>query len=141
MQVLYDLPALNAVLNGTCAVLLLTGRSLIKRGKIVAHKWVMLSAVATSILFLCSYLYFHAHAGIIYFKGQGWTRPVYFTILITHTILAIVIVPLVLTTLYRGLKRRDERHRVIARWTYPIWMYVSVTGVVVYFMLFRWFRA
>lgn len=132
-------PALNATLNGSCAVLLLTGRSLIKRHRIAAHRAVMITAVTVSSIFLISYVYFHLHVGVIRFQGQGWSRPIYFSILISHTILAIVIVPLVLITLSRGLRERFDRHRVIARWTYPLWLYVSVTGVVVYFMLYHWF--
>jgi len=132
-------PALNATLNGSCAVLLLTGRRLIKSRRIAAHRAVMITAVIVSSLFLISYVYFHLHVGVIRFRGQGWSRPLYFSILISHTILAIVIVPLVLITLTRGLRERFDRHRVIARWTYPLWLYVSVTGVVVYFMLYHWF--
>jgi len=132
-------PAINATLNGTAAVLLVTGRSLIKRHRIAAHRAVMISAVTVSSLFLISYVYYHLHAGVIHFHGQGWLRPVYFSILISHTILAIVIVPLVIITLVRGLRERFDRHRVIARWTYPLWVYVSVTGVIVYFMLYHWF--
>jgi putative membrane protein len=100
----------------------------------------MLAAVATSSAFLVSYLYYHAHVGSVHFQGQGWSRPLYFTILTTHTILAAAIVPLVLITLTLGLRRRDQRHRAIARWTYPIWLYVSITGVVIYFMLYHLFR-
>ena len=134
-------PAINATLNGTSAILLLTGHSLIKRGRMAAHRAVMLAAFATSTLFLLSYLYYHAHVGSVHFQGQGWSRPVYFTILISHTILAAVIVPLIIITLSRALRRRFDRHRAIARWTYPLWMYVSVTGVIVYFMLYHLFAA
>jgi uncharacterized membrane protein YozB (DUF420 family) len=132
-------PIINATLNGTCAALLITGRVLIARGKIAAHRAVMLTAFATSSLFLVSYLYYHAHVGSVHFKGTGWSRPVYFTILISHTILAAVIVPLVLITLSRALRQRFDRHRALARWTFPLWLYVSVTGVVIYFMLYRIF--
>jgi putative membrane protein len=134
-------PKINATLNGCSAVLLVTGRMLIARGRMAAHRAVMIAAFATSCLFLTSYLYYHwpGHGGVIYFRGTGWWRLVYFTILISHTILAVVIVPLVLITLSRGLRGRYERHRAIARWTYPLWLYVSVTGVIVYFMLFRIF--
>jgi uncharacterized membrane protein YozB (DUF420 family) len=134
-------PKINATLNGCCAVLLVTGRGLIARGRIAAHRAVMIAAFVTSFVFLTSYLYYHwpGHGGIVYFHGTGWWRVVYFTILVSHTTLAVVIVPLVLITLTRGLKGRYERHRAIARWTYPLWLYVSVTGVVVYFMLFRMF--
>ena len=134
-------PVINATLNGTSAVLLFVGRGCIKRGKMATHRALMIAAVATSTLFLTSYLYYHAHVGSVRFQGQGWVRPVYFTILISHTILAATIVPLVIITLVRGLRGRFERHRAIARWTYPLWMYVSVTGVVVYFMLYHWFAA
>ncbi len=132
-------PVINASLNGTSAVLLLTAHSMIKRGRMAAHRVLMLTAVVTSSLFLCSYLYYHWHVGSVRFQGQGWWRPVYFTILISHTILAAAIVPLVIITLSRALQERFDRHRAIARWTYPLWLYVSVTGVVIYFMLYRWF--
>src|SRR5580700_1881470 len=134
-------PKINATLNGCCAVLLVTGRTLISRGKVAAHRAVMISAFVTSSLFLASYLYYHwpGHGGIVYFRGTGWTRILYFTILTSHTILAIVIVPMVLITLTRGLRGQFDRHRAIARWTFPIWLYVSVTGVIVYFMLFQIF--
>ena len=101
----------------------------------------MLTALTTSTLFLISYLYYHAHVGSVHFQGQGWARPVYFTILISHTILAAAIVPLIIITLSRALRERFDRHRVIARWTLPLWMYVSVTGVIVYFMLYHLFAA
>ncbi len=132
-------PKINAALNGCSAVLLVIGHRLIMRGKIAAHRAVMLAAFGTSCLFLISYLYYHwpGHGGVVYFRGTGWIRPVYFTILISHTILAIVIVPMVLITLTRALRGQFDRHRAIARWTYPLWLYVSVTGVVVYLMLFR----
>ena len=101
----------------------------------------MLAAVITSSLFLVSYLYYHAHVGSVHFQGQGWSRPVYFSILISHTTLAAAIVPLVIITLSRALRQRFDRHRAIARWTYPIWLYVSVTGVIIYFMLYHLFAA
>ena len=132
-------PALNAGLNGTSAVLLLTGRYLISRGRMAAHRTCMIAAVAASALFLDCYVFFHYKAGNILFLGQGWVRPLYFTILATHVVLAMVIVPLAVITLNRGLRARYDRHRTIARWTWPLWMYVSVTGVLVYFMLYRWF--
>ncbi len=134
-------PVLNATLNGASAMLLITGRWLISRRRIAAHRAVMLSALTTSTLFLISYLYYHAHVGSVHFRGQGWTRPVYFTILISHTILAAAIVPLVIITLSRALRERFDRHRAIARWTFPLWLYVSVTGVVIYVMLYRLFAA
>jgi len=134
-------PKINATLNGCSAVLLVAGRALIARGKIAAHRAVMLTALATSALFLVSYVYYHwpHHGGIVYFRGTGWVRILYFVILISHTILAIVILPMVLITLTRALREQFNRHRAIARWTFPIWLYVSVTGVIVYFMLFQMF--
>jgi len=137
-QAIYPaLPALNATLNGTSAVLIVAGRVLIGRKKIIAHRNCMLGAVLASTLFLVSYLYYHAHVGSVHFPGHGWVRPVYFAILISHTALAVAVVPLVIITLSRALRQRFDRHRAIARWTYPIWMYVSVTGVMVYVMLYR----
>lgn len=132
-----DLPTVNATLNSICAVLLVTGWILIRRGRIAQHRAVMIAAFSTSCLFLISYLVYHAQVGSVKFTGQGTIRVVYFTILLTHTVLAAAIVPLVLVTLTRGLKRQDARHRAIARWTMPIWLYVSVTGVIVYLMLYR----
>src|SRR5215471_19167233 len=129
-------PALNASLNGTSALLLLTDRVLIAKGKIAAHRICMIAAVVASLLFLGCYLYFHAKVGNIRFLGQGWSRPVYFSILISHTTLAVAIVPLAVITLNRGLHARYAKHRAIARWTWPLWMYVSITGVIVYFMLY-----
>ncbi len=133
-------PALNATLNGTSAVLLVTAHRMIKRGRMATHRAIMLTAVATSTLFLISYLYYHAHVGSVRFQGHGWSRPVYFSILISHTILAATIVPLVIITLTWALRGRFDRHRAIARWTYPIWLYVSVTGVVIYVMLYHIFK-
>jgi uncharacterized membrane protein YozB (DUF420 family) len=132
-----DLPALNAALNATCAVLLVIGWTLIKRGRIRQHRAVMIAAVSTSALFLISYLIYHAQVGSVRFTGTGAIRTVYFTVLLTHTVLAAVIVPMVLITLSRGLSGRYDPHRRIARWTMPIWLYVSVTGVIVYLMLYR----
>jgi uncharacterized membrane protein YozB (DUF420 family) len=132
-----DLPALNATLNATSAVLLVTAWILIKRGRWIAHRNVMLAAVCTSLLFLVSYLTYHAQVGSVRFTKQGPIRLVYFTILLTHTVLAAVIVPMVMVTLWRGLAAKYDRHRRIARWTLPIWLYVSVTGVIVYLMLYR----
>jgi uncharacterized membrane protein YozB (DUF420 family) len=134
-------PMLDATLNGTSAVLLLTGRWLIARKKIAAHRVAMVTALVTSSLFLASYLYYHYHVGSVHFQGTGWSRPVYFTILISHTILAAAVVPLVIITLSRALRRRFPQHRALARWTFPIWLYVSVTGVIVYLMLYKWFAA
>ncbi len=131
------LPTVNASLNATTAVLLVTGWLLIRRKKIAAHRAVMITALGVSALFLASYLYYHAHVGSKPFEGQGWIRPVYFGILLTHTVLAAAVVPLALVTLVRGLRARYDRHRAIARWTFPIWLYVSVTGVIVYVLLYR----
>jgi len=132
-------PVINAALNGTSAILLFIGRGFIKRGRMAAHRAVMITAIMTSSVFLASYLYYHFHVGSVGFQGQGWSRPVYFAILTSHTILAVTIVPLVIMTLSRALRRRFPQHRAIARWTYPLWMYVSITGVIVYFMLYQWF--
>lgn len=132
-----DLPALNATLNATCAVLLAIGWTLIRRGRIELHRKVMIAAFCTSVAFLVSYLVYHAQVGSVRFTKQGPIRIVYFTILLTHTVLAAAIVPMVLMSLARGLKRQDARHYRIARWTMPLWLYVSVTGVIVYLMLYR----
>lgn len=137
MIAITDFPVINATLNATSAVLLFTGRQLIARRRIEAHKRTLITAFITSSLFLCCYLYYHAHVGSKHFPGPQPWRGVYFTILLTHTILAAVIVPLILITLFRGLKRRDARHRAIARYAYPLWLYVSVTGVVIYWMLYQ----
>jgi uncharacterized membrane protein YozB (DUF420 family) len=134
---LSDLPALNAVLNGTSAVLLLSGYVLIRRGRVALHRRCMISALVTSSLFLTSYLVYHANVGSVPFPGQGAIRGVYFAILVTHVVLAAAIVPLALTTASRGLSAQYERHVRIARWTLPLWMYVSVTGVVIYLMLYQ----
>lgn len=132
-----DLPALNATLNATSAVLLCAGWYLIKHGRRTAHRNVMLAACGVSVAFLVSYLVYHAQVGSVRFTKQGPIRAVYFTVLLTHTVLAAVIVPLVLVTLSRGLSAKYDRHRRIARWTMPLWLYVSVTGVIVYVMLYR----
>jgi uncharacterized membrane protein YozB (DUF420 family) len=132
-------PVINATLNGCSALLLVIGRVLIARKKIAAHRAVMLTAFGSSSLFLISYLYYHAHVGSVHFQGTGWSRTLYYTILTSHTILAAVIVPMVLVTLTRALRQRYDRHRALARWTFPLWLYVSVTGVVIYLMLYRIF--
>jgi putative membrane protein len=132
-------PVLNASLNGASAAFLLTGRVLIANRRMAAHRVCMIAAVVASALFLACYLFFHFKVGNILFLGQGWARPVYFAILISHVILAMVIVPLAIVTLNRGLRARYDKHRAIARWTWPLWMYVSITGVIVYFMLYQWF--
>ena len=134
-------PTLNAVLNGTSAVLLTAGYRFIRRKQVTQHRICMGSAVITSSVFLASYLYYHLHVGSVRFQGTGWLRPVYFTILISHTLLAVSLLVLVPITLARALRERFDRHRAIARWTWPIWMYVSVTGVVIYLMLYHLFAA
>jgi uncharacterized membrane protein YozB (DUF420 family) len=131
-----QLPHLNAALNSLSAVFLTLGFLFIKDRNIRAHRAAMLAAVASSTLFLISYLVYHYQVGSVPFKGQGWIRIVYFTILLTHTVLAAAIVPLVLVTVIRALRARFDAHRRIARWTFPIWLYVSVTGVAVYWMLY-----
>ena len=132
-----QLPHLNALLNTTSAILLVIGYRFIRQGRINAHRNCQVSAFITSILFLTSYLTYHYYHGDTKFLGQGAVRPFYFAILISHIILAIVIVPLVLVTLYRAARGDFLRHRKIARWTLPIWLYVSVTGVIVYLMLYH----
>ena len=132
-----DLPAVNATLNGVAGVLLSFGYAYIRRGRRAAHRACMLGACATSALFLVSYVVYHANAGSKPFPGTGPARAVYFVILITHVVLAAVILPMSLVTLTRALRGRFDRHVRIARWTLPIWLYVSVTGVVVYWMLYR----
>ena len=131
------LPHLNAILNATCALLLFSGYSFIRAGRVAAHRTCQMAAVIVSVIFLASYLTYHYHHGATRFAGEGLARPIYFTILISHTILAIVIVPLVGVTLYRALKADFVRHRRIARLTLPLWLYVSITGVIVYLMLYQ----
>ncbi len=136
----HDLPAVNAFLNGLSAVLLVAGYRAVRRRRVALHQTCMLTALAVSVLFLVSYLYYHFQVKggrPTPFSGEGWIRPVYFTILLTHTVLAAVAAPLALVTAYLGLRGRLKRHVRIARWTLPIWLYVSVTGVVVYWMLYR----
>lgn len=134
---LSDLPTLNATLNGLAAILLVSGYLFIKRGNQQKHQWCMLGALATSALFLVSYVTYHLNAGSRPFPGQGPIRLVYFAILITHVVLAAAIVPLALVTATRGLRSQFDRHVRIARWTFPLWLYVSVTGVVIYLMLYE----
>jgi uncharacterized membrane protein YozB (DUF420 family) len=131
------LPHLNAVLNSTSTLLLLAGFRFIRLGRIRAHRNCQVTAVVTSTLFLISYLTYHYYHGATRFAGQGIVRPVYFTILTTHTILAVVIVPMIILTLYRAARGDFVRHRRTARWTLPLWLYVSVTGVIVYLMLYQ----
>ena len=132
-----DLPAVNAMLNGTAAAFLVAGYVFIRRGRRVQHKRCMLAALTASALFLLSYVVYHANVGSRPFTGQGVARVVYFTILITHVVLAAAILPLALTTTARGLLAQYDRHVRIARWTLPLWLYVSVTGVVIYVMLYH----
>lgn len=132
-----QLPTVNATLNGIAAVLLVIGWVLIRRGRIRAHRAAMLAAFGCSILFLVSYLIYHYQVGSVGFQGQGPIRTVYFTVLLTHTVLATAVPILAVITLTRAFRRQFPRHRAIARWTLPIWLYVSVTGVVVYWMLYR----
>ena len=132
-----DLPALNAVLNSASAILVLAGVYFIKQGNVTAHKTCMLAALGVSALFLTSYLIYHYQVGSVRFEREGPIRVIYLGILLTHTVLAAAVVPLVLRTVYLALKNRLDSHRRIARWTFPIWIYVSVTGVVVYLMLYQ----
>jgi uncharacterized membrane protein YozB (DUF420 family) len=134
---LHGLPAVNAALNGAAAVLLVWGYTLIRRGRKREHHRVMLAAFTVSVLFLVSYLVYHLAAGVVRFQGRGPIRAVYFAILTTHTLLAAAVPPLAIVTLWRALGGRFDKHRALARWTFPIWLYVSVTGVVVYWMLYR----
>jgi len=134
---MFSQAALNASLNGTSAILLACGYAAIRNGKMKVHKAFMISAFVVSTLFLISYLIYHYRVGHVVFQGQGWIRPVYFALLLSHTVLAIVIVPLILITLRRAWLEQFDRHRVIARWTLPLWFYVSVTGVIVYILLYQ----
>ena len=134
---LSDLPALNATLNASAAIMLLAGYRFIRRGEIRRHRATMLSACAVSTAFLTSYVIYHANVGSKPFPGHGPIRTVYLTILLTHVVLAATVLPLALITVIRGLRGRFDRHRAIARWTFPIWLYVSVTGVIVYLMLYQ----
>jgi uncharacterized membrane protein YozB (DUF420 family) len=134
---LTDLPALNAALNGTSAIFLTVGYVLIRRRRIVLHKRCMLAALVTSTLFLVSYVIYHANTGSRPFNGTGSVRYLYFSILISHVLLAMTILPLALLTAARGLRAQYQRHVKIARWTLPVWLYVSVTGVVIYLMLYQ----
>ena len=134
---LHALPALNATLNATSGILLLIGYALIRARKIEWHRKVMIAAFTSSSLFLVSYVIYHAQVGSVRFTRYGFVRPLYFTILITHVTLAAVVLPLAIVTLSRGLSANYQRHRRIARWTFPVWMYVSVTGVLVYVLLYQ----
>ncbi len=134
---MFSQAALNASLNGTSAVLLACGYAAIRNGKIVVHKTFMIAAFLVSSVFLVSYVVYHIRVGHVVFHGQGWIRPVYFVLLTSHTLLAIVIVPMVLITLRRAWLEQFDKHRVIARWTLPLWFYVCVTGVIVYLMVYQ----
>ena len=134
---LSSFPALNASLNATTAFLLLVGWALIKSGRREAHRWTMVAAFLCSTIFLACYLWYHVHVGSVRYQGTGALRVVYFTILLTHTILAVVVLPMILRTLFLAAKGRFEEHRRAARWAFPVWLYVSVTGVTVYWMLYR----
>lgn len=137
MPTVRDLPAINATLNGTAAILLMLGYTLIRRKQVQAHRRVMIAAFAVSAVFLIFYLVYHAQVGSVRFARTGSIRTVYFTILLTHTVLAAAVPILAGLSLWRGVTGQYMRHRQIARWTLPIWLYVSVTGVVVYWMLYR----
>jgi putative membrane protein len=135
---MFSLPALNASLNGLSAILLACGYVAIRAGKIARHKLFMVSAFFVSVAFLVSYVVHHIRAKqVVLFQGQGWIRPFYFALLTSHTILAIVIVPMIIVTLRRAWMEQFDKHRIIARWTLPLWFYVSVTGVIVYFMVYQ----
>lgn len=133
-----DLPSVNAALNALASLFLVLGFVLIRRGKVQQHRAMMLAAFAMSTLFLATYLYYHFNAQLITkFQGEGLARTVYFVILISHSVLAVAVPPMAIITLFRGLKMTVERHRAIARWTLPLWLYVSVTGVLVYVLLYH----
>jgi uncharacterized membrane protein YozB (DUF420 family) len=136
---LYDLPKINAGLNALSAVLLTIGFICIKRGRKTAHRNCMIGALTCSVIFLACYIYYHFHAGRTVFKDPAWFRPIYLTLLLTHTLLAVAILPMIVITVVRAAKQRFEAHKKIARWTWPIWMYVSVTGVLIYFLLYQIF--
>ena len=138
---MFSQAALNASLNGISAILLAGGYAAIRAGKRNVHKYFMVSAFGVSTVFLTSYLVYHYRVGHVVFLGQGWIRTVYFALLISHTVLAIVIVPLILVTLRRAWLEEFDKHRIIARWTLPLWFYVCVTGVIVYLMLYQIYAA
>lgn len=135
-----DLPTVNATLNGLCTILLTAGFVFIKQGKKEAHMKCMIAAFVTSAVFLCCYLYYHFNTQVVTsFQNPAWFRPIYLTILITHTILAVVILPMIMMTFSRALKAKYELHKKIAKWTWPLWMYVSTTGVIIYLLLYQIF--
>jgi putative membrane protein len=134
---LHDLPALNATLNGSAAIFLGAGYAFIRRKNQTAHRNCMIAAVCVSVLFLASYLTYHFGVhGVTHFRDPAWFRPIYLTLLLTHTVLAAAIVPMIIITLSRALRQRFDKHKKIARWTWPMWMYVSVTGVLIYWLLY-----
>lgn len=132
-----NLPHLNAALNATSTVALIAGWLAIRRGRIRAHRACMITAAAVSVLFLISYLVYHVQVGSVPYEGQGWARTLYFAILVSHAVLAALVAPLVLVTLRRAVRRQFDRHRTVARWALPVWLYVSITGVAVYVFLYR----
>jgi uncharacterized membrane protein YozB (DUF420 family) len=134
-------PVVNASLNGASAVLIVTGRALIKRNNMRWHRACMITAVVTSTLFLTAYVFYHLHVRSVHFPGTGWVRTLYLTILFSHTVLAATVPFFVAFSLSYGLREKFDRHRRISRWTYPVWLYVSVTGVVVYVMLYQIYGA
>ena len=134
---MFSQAAFNASLNGTSAILLAVGYAAIRNGKIAVHKTFMIAAFLVSSVFLVSYVVYHIRVGHVVFQGQGWIRPVYFVLLTSHTLLAITIVPMILITLRRAWLERFDKHRVIARWTLPLWFYVCITGVIVYLMVYQ----
>jgi uncharacterized membrane protein YozB (DUF420 family) len=137
---LFSQAALNASLNGLSGILLACGYAAIRARRIEIHKRFMISAFAVSCVFLASYLIYHYRVGHVAFQGQGWVRPFYFALLISHTVLAIVIVPMILVTLRRAWLQKFDKHKIIARWTLPLWFYVCVTGVIVYLMVYQIYR-
>ncbi|MGC1619285.1 MAG: DUF420 domain-containing protein [Candidatus Acidiferrum sp.] len=134
---MFSQAALNASLNGTSAVLLACGYAAIRNGKIKIHKAFMISAFSVSTAFLISYVIYHIRVGHVAFQGHGWIRPAYFGLLLSHTVLAVVIVPMILITLRRAWLEKFDQHRIIARWTLPLWFYVSVTGVIIYVLVYQ----
>ncbi len=138
-SMIHWMPTLNASLNGLSAIFLFLGFLFIRRKRIQIHRRFMLAACGSSLLFLISYLSYHAVAGTTRFAGTGWSRPVYFSILLSHTVLAVAILPMAIVSVFNGLKSRIPQHRRIARWTFPLWSYVSVTGVLVYLFLYHFF--
>jgi uncharacterized membrane protein YozB (DUF420 family) len=139
MMPVESLPTVNAILNGTSAILLTVGYFLIRQRRINAHRFTMLAALTTSSLFLICYLIYHYNVGTTRFQGPSWAKTLYLIILIPHTILAAVMVPFILVVVFRAFRGQFDKHRRLARWTLPVWLYVSVTGVLVYLMLYQWF--